>query len=162
MRICEKCGQNPADIHIRQIINNEESELYICSKCAEKMQKKILSFLKMNNFITGMMQQVEPEDEEKVCPLCKFDIDKIRKLGKVGCAKCYDVFASELTPIMNKMNINRAIKEKNNTIKNEIDSLQEKLNEAVAKEEYEKAAELRDKIAELKGEKHDSVAKSRS
>lgn len=162
MRICEKCGENPANIHIRQIVNNEESELYICTKCAEKMQKKILSFLKMNNFITGMMQQVEPEDEEKVCPLCKFDINKIRKLGKVGCANCYDVFASELTPVMKKMNINRSIKGKTNNEQQEINVLQTKLNEAVVKEEYEKAAELRDKIAELKGDKHDSVAKSRS
>ena len=162
MRICEKCGENPADIHIRQIINDKETGLYICSKCAETMKKKFLSFLKVNNFITSMMQQVETNDENKVCSFCKFDINKIRKLGRVGCAMCYETFEKELEPIVAKMNINRSRININEKAQSEVEKLQTQLNKAVLEEEYEKAAELRDKITLLKGEKHDNLAKKRS
>lgn len=162
MRICEKCGENPANIHIRQILNDQESEFYICSKCAEKIQKQIVSFLKVNNYMMGMMQEVKLENKNKTCPMCKFDIYKIRKLGKVGCAKCYEVFEEELAPIMSKMNINRIVTDENIIMQKKIDDLTNQLNQAVVAEKYERAAELRDEIAEIKGEVHDNMAKSRS
>lgn len=162
MRICESCGENTADIHIRQVINDKESELYICSKCAEKMKKKFLSFLKVNNFITGMMQQVETDTVGKKCSMCNFDINKIRKLGKVGCAMCYEVFDKELEPILNKMNVRRTISKGNDNNIEKINKLQVELNKAVLTEEYEKAAELRDEITLLKGETNDNMAKRRS
>ncbi len=166
MRICEHCGENPADIHIRQIANGKENELYICSKCAEKIQKKFLSFLKMNNYMTGMMKNVEPQEEGKVCPVCKFDINKIRKLGKVGCATCYEVFEKELEPVFEDLNIRRHKKpedsEEKENIFDKIDKLQNELNQAVLDEHYERAAELRDEIAALKGDVHDNLAKNRA
>ena len=164
MRICEHCGKNPANIHIRQIANNKETELYLCSKCAENMQKKFLSFLKMNNYMTGMMQNVEPEVEGKVCPVCKFDINKIRKTGKVGCANCYEVFEKELEPVLEDLNIKRnkpQTVEKENVFE-KIDNLQNELNQAVLDERYERAAELRDEIEVLKGDIHDNMAKHRT
>ena len=169
MRICDHCGENPANIHIRQIVNGEESEHYICSKCAENMQKKFLSFLKMNNYMTGMMQNIKPDEEGKVCPVCKFDIEKIRKLGKVGCANCYEVFAKELEPVLDELNITRhkaepeeAKGDDGENIFVKIDKLQSELNQAVIDERYERAAELRDEIALLKGETHDNMAKHRA
>ncbi len=166
MRICEHCGKNPANIHIRQIVNGQENELYICSSCAEKIQKKFLSFLKMDNYMTGMMKNVEPAEDGKACPVCKFDINKIRKLGKVGCATCYEVFEKELEPILEDLNIRRHKKpevgsEKEN-IFDKIEKLQNELNQAVLDEHYERAAELRDEIADLKGDVHDNLAKNRA
>jgi protein arginine kinase activator len=169
MRTCELCGENPANIHIRQIVNGQESELFICSKCAENLQKKILSFLKVNNFMTGMMQNVKPDKDGKVCPVCKFDIEKIRKLGKVGCANCYEVFEKELEPVLHELNITRhkaapeeTKDERSESIFEKIDKLQNDLNQAVIDERYERAAELRDEIALLKGDTHDNMAKHRA
>ena len=169
MRICEHCGENPANIHIRQIVNGQESELFICSKCAENLQKKFLSFLKMNSFMTGMMQNVKPDKDGKVCPVCKFDIEKIRKLGKVGCATCYEVFEKELEPVLHELNIRRrkiapeeAETQQGESIFDKIEKLQSELNQAVIDERYERAAELRDEIALLKGDTHDNMAKHRA
>jgi len=164
MRTCEHCGENPANLHIRQIVNGKESEHDICSKCAENMQKKFLSFLKMNNFMTGMLQNVKADTDGKVCPVCKFDIDKIRKLGKVGCATCYEVFEKELEPVLSELNIKRhkASDKISENIFVKIDKLQGELNHAVLDERYEKAAELRDEIALLKGDTHDNLAKHRT
>ncbi|MCK5129518.1 MAG: UvrB/UvrC motif-containing protein [Clostridiales bacterium] len=162
MHTCEHCGKNHANIHIRQIINEEETELYICSSCAEKIQQQFLSFLKVNNFMTNMMKEVKPKDTGKICPQCKFDIEKIRKLGKVGCAHCYEVFEKELDPILNKMSARNIIASQKSKPRIDIDALQMQLNAAVKEENYEKAAELRDKITMLKGESHDNMAKNRT
>ncbi len=167
MRICENCGENPANIHIRQIANGKETELYICSKCAGNMQKKFLSFLKVNNFMTGMLKNVKPDEDGKVCPVCKFDINKISKLGKVGCAMCYEVFEKELEPVLNELNIKRhklsdEANEQEPSIFEKINDLQNELNQAVIDERYERAAELRDEIALIKGDTHDNMAKNRA
>ena len=84
----------------------------------------------MNNFMTGMMQNVKPETEGKTCPMCHFDINKIRKLGKVGCAMCYEVFENELEPVLKQMNIRKDDKPKSDDVKpNKIAVLQEKLKQ---------------------------------
>lgn len=166
MRTCDHCGENPANIHIRQIVNGKETELYICSKCAENMKKKFLSFLKVNNFMTGIMENVKTESIGKVCPVCKFDINKISKLGKVGCATCYEVFEKELAPVLSQLNIKRHNhedeQEDTSNVFNKINELQSELNKAVLDERYEKAAELRDEIAALKGDTHDNMATKRA
>ena len=111
------------------------------------------------------MQEVKPKDAGKVCPQCNFDMNKIRKLGKVGCAMCYEVFEEELQPVLDKVNIRRNIsKDKKNSINinDEMRKLQSELNIAIGKEEYEKAAVIRDKIRSLKGEEHDNMAKTRT
>ncbi len=168
MRICENCGENPANLHIRQIANGQETEHFICTECAEKIHKKFLSYLKMNNFMTGMMENVKPDSEGKVCPVCKFDINKIRKLGKVGCANCYDVFEDELSPVLEELDIKPREQEtaqadtETESVFEKIDKLQNELNQAVIDERYERAAELRDEILILKGETHDNMAKHRA
>ena len=32
--VCQKCGKNPANVHLKQVINGNVHEEFLCSQCA--------------------------------------------------------------------------------------------------------------------------------
>jgi len=82
--------------------------------------------------------------------------DEFRKAGRFGCAMCYSSFSEKLYPIFRRIHGNTKHVGKIPTkmgediaIKREIDRLKIELNVAIKNEEYEKAAQIRDRIREL-------------
>jgi len=89
----------------------------------------------------------------KRCSLCGASYADISRTGKAGCPKCYSEFSGELSGTVNRIHGNtahrgrapKAWKEKLDRTAL-LESLKKELSEAIKKEEFEKAAELRDKI----------------
>ena len=84
---------------------------------------------------------------------------EIGKTGKVGCPECYNVFRNELAGLLASVhgttahtgNVparHRAKKERDLRLQ----SLKTELQEAIASEDYEKAAALRDEIRKLQND----------
>ena len=82
--------------------------------------------------------------------------------GKIGCADCYETFYDKLLPLLERLhgktnhvgkipNSFEEIAKEENT-QNETEKLKAELDEAVKAQNYEKAAELRDRIKELESE----------
>mgnify|MGYP003298086663 CR=1 FL=1 len=76
--------------------------------------------------------------------------------GKIGCASCYTAFESSMTPLLKKIHLTtthtgKVMGKAGNVSENRIDLLKAQLKEAIDKEEYEKAARLRDEIKEMEG-----------
>ncbi len=93
------------------------------------------------------------------CPLCKHKLSQVLKTGKFGCSECYDAFGAYTKQILSsiqpatvhKGKISDAASEQVK-IKKEIEKLNIELKDAIEKQEFEKAATLRDKIKELNEE----------
>jgi protein arginine kinase activator len=92
------------------------------------------------------------------CPACGTDFAQIAKTGRVGCAQCYDIFDEQLLPSIRRihgdtMHLGKLPKSagKQARVKAELSSLKEELQEAIRVQEFERAAELRDKINSLEG-----------
>lgn len=168
--LCDICHKNEATNHIKKIVNDKISQLHLCPECAAKHGYGDIfnSFgLNLNNFFAGMMDfpilgQPLRKDAETVCPSCGQSFSDIVKSGRIGCAECYDVFCDRIMP--NIRNIHgdtshvgkipiSAGQEAHR--KAEIESLKASLADAVQAQEFEKAAELRDKIKELEGESNE-------
>lgn len=114
--------------------------------------------------------EVKPGETENVgdipttvCPKCQWDIKRFKETGRLGCDACYDTFKDILTEALKNMHRGtthlgkspRSGKTKTvevgaRNIAAEISILQRRLEDHVRKEEFEKAAELRDKINALK------------
>lgn len=143
--LCQKCGKNQANVLYKQMINGEYKEISLCSECAKDLEMPFNLFKKpthMNELNTS-----------KVCNLCGSTIRDIMQNGKAGCPKCYDIFRNELSntiahihgmtahtgraPHQHKMKNMKRIK---------INNLKSQLKEAIAKQEFESAAKLRDEI----------------
>lgn len=91
-----------------------------------------------------------------VCPLCKTKLSQVLKTGKFGCSECYDSFGGYTKQILTSIHSTAVHKGKISDaaseqvkIKKEIEKLSSELKDAIEKQEFEKAATLRDKIKEL-------------
>jgi len=158
--LCQKCQKRVANIQVTQIINNNKHVIYLCQQCAREEGKVLMgSPLSVNDFFSGMMGiPVRPSlsEQQLVCDKCGMSYEEFKKRGKLGCENCYNVYGEKLMPILKRLHGNvqyhgKLPKKVSENVKasKEIADLKEQLNNAVEVEEYEKAAELRDKIKVL-------------
>lgn len=97
----------------------------------------------------------------KKCPGCGMTLDEISETGYIGCVRCYGFFAEELRDTIESLHLGyfktdgkycggapRSYREKLEKLKL-ITELRTQLASAVAKENYEQAATLRDRIREM-------------
>ncbi|MBR6514376.1 MAG: UvrB/UvrC motif-containing protein [Clostridia bacterium] len=148
--LCSKCHKNEATVYFKQNINGNIREYALCAECAAQFE---LGFSPLNIF--GVHSAPAVPREQKRCTLCASTLEEIKRDGKVGCAECYSVFKSELEPMIGRIHgsqthkgrVPKGYAEVKRT-ENELDSLKKELKRAIDAEEYELAAELRDRIRE--------------
>lgn len=164
---CQKCGANNANTHVKTIINGEFKEYDLCNDCAKKMgYTNVFSDMEdeFSNFLGSFFGNVLPARTQATrCEFCGTTYPEIAKTGHVGCAKCYDVFADELYPSIRRIHGNtthcgknskraenaKAEKPVEQTKEDKIKALKAELDKAVKEQNFEHAAELRDKIKEM-------------
>jgi len=96
----------------------------------------------------------------KKCPRCGKTWKDFLETGKFGCAYEYEYFRVELTPLMKKLHDGKFIhsgklppQAQNEQVKIiKIKVLEEEMKEMIKVENYERAAELRDRIKEIQDE----------
>lgn len=158
---CQKCNVNNATTHIKTVLNGELKEFDLCSECAQKMGYTSL-FGSMesdfSNFLGSFFGNVLPARTQATrCDFCGSSYSEIAKSGHVGCAKCYEIFADQLYPSINRIHGNTTHCGKNSnqkakaepTKEEKIKKLKSELEKAIAEQNFEYAAELRDKIKEM-------------
>lgn len=152
--LCQECGEREATFHFKESIDGETREFWLCEICAQKkgLLEDFFEF-SLPGLLAGL-GEIEVE-EEKRCPGCGHLFQEIKEKGKFGCSKCYETFKGKVVPLLEKIHGKTLHRgkvpggRKKVEEKREIQKLREELEEAVAREEYEKAAKLRDRIKEL-------------
>jgi protein arginine kinase activator len=156
--ICLICKDKVASIRLKEIINNEVTELDLCQACYDARENSgggviepSTSALLSGLSIAGVKA---PEEEEATsCLACGTSKADLREKGRLGCSDCYATFSVSLEPILSR--IHGAVEhrgklphpaERNLDLKNELRRLQEELQDSVVSENYERAAKLRDQI----------------
>lgn len=163
--LCEKCQSKPATVHVTKIHNNKKTELNLCEKCAHESGELSVSFepnLTLHNFLANFLSQDYMEAftkqrlKEQQCPKCGFTLKHFSQLGRLGCSECYETFGTHLETMLRRIHgtsqhngklprrIGGSIR-----LKQEINQLRNQLQQAINREEFEKAAELRDQIKGL-------------
>lgn len=163
---CQICGEREATTHITKIVNGKKMELHLCSQCAQSSPEYNEMKLGMNfgisDFLTGMLsggkkKTAIAEEAADVCPNCNMTYAEFLKRGKLGCGDCYTAFKNRLRRPIRQIHgkcehIGKMPKRNADTmlLDKQIASLEAELNAAVLKQEFETAAQLRDKIKEIK------------
>ncbi|MBO8126813.1 MAG: UvrB/UvrC motif-containing protein [Firmicutes bacterium] len=166
--LCERCGVRPATISFTQVINGVKSEAHLCSECAAELGDfgigSGLDF-SFQNFLTGMLNQGGwlnpfPATGDFTCPTCGLTYERFRETGRLGCADCYQAFHDQLIPLLRRIQSGTQHQgkvpgkaQKETEAGSKLEQLQAELKKAVEEENYERAAELRDAIQELKAKK---------
>jgi protein arginine kinase activator len=159
--LCQNCQQRTANVYFTKVVNNNKIELYLCENCArESSQFNFGMPLNINNFFGGLMgvdgssQYMNPIAPQKIiCTKCEMSYEEFQKTGKLGCDNCYEIYSERLSPLLRRLHgsikhTGKVPSKISKTMKasKEIEKLKELLNRAIQDEEYEKAAEIRDKI----------------
>lgn len=163
---CQKCGKFDATTHITEIANGIKTESWLCSHCANSADGNFsfsdLFHSDFDNFWGSMLGQQKVFDKSlQQCPICNSTLSDIKKTGRLGCSECYSAFHDFLlNPLKEIQGSTKHIGKvparikKINKVEQETKNLKDLLNQAVQNQEFEKAAELRDRIKLLeKGEK---------
>ena len=164
---CQDCHKREAQVHLTQIINNEKTSLSLCRECAAA--RGFHSPLENAPFplaeiLSGLASQgpshpqMPPEKMPK-CKGCGTTFEEFARQGRFGCAECYVAFRPRLEAIMRKIHgasLHRGktpeqMPEQHRTdpevsLPSEEQRLELALQKAVADEEFERAAEIRDKL----------------
>jgi protein arginine kinase activator len=171
--LCDVCKKREATIHIKEVKDGKCISTNVCPECAR--EKELASGLGAFGFnlaevifnvgkTPGNKKKTEsfvPKTTQRViCPHCKWTLVKMRDSGKVGCPECYSVFAEWMDEFLEsspkgKIHMGkrpRACTKSLVALKLEIDRLQLDLARVVSAEDYEKAAQYRDRINALKAE----------
>lgn len=161
--LCQKCHKNIATVHFTQIINNEITHIDLCRQCAMHQNWMNIKLpIEVSSFLGGFIkfpseQSIQPKEISEQCEKCAMTFNEFLKTGKMGCDNCYVQFGTGITPLLKRMhrNISHTGKVPEKLYKDimtgkEIDLLEKELQNAVKKEEYEKAAVLRDKIKAIR------------
>ncbi len=177
--LCQHCKTKQANTHFKQIINGEMTEMDLCSECAAKLgvNNAFGSFLDIGSVMSGFlgMPNISALAREEKCPVCGSTFSQITKSGRVGCAACYETFYDRLLPSIKRIHGNtvhtgkklrtarlqsgsteaeeKPQNESKTEKKTELEQLTEKLSEAIKAQEFEQAAQLRDRINEIKANK---------
>lgn len=164
--MCEACGVRPAKFHLMTIINGDRVERNLCPACMAKQQKQLsgIDFSNLAGILNSILkdrtsQEQTIQDEEYkdcVCEQCGTTYAEFQKTGMLGCAHCYQAFKTPMTALLQRIHGNTQHAGRvpdgvhsGTSIRMNIDRLKQKLQKAVADEEYEQAAKLRDTIRAL-------------
>jgi protein arginine kinase activator len=155
---CQKCSK-AATMHITEILGEEQfEEHHLCEECAQKYLYEPPG--KKPNAKAEVTVGDEGEEigslNQKECPVCGIKFVEFRNSGRLGCPHDYQEFREELMPLLE--NIHGETRHAGKTprrlpqtkqAQSELIQLRKQLQQAVTREAYEEAAQLRDRIRQL-------------
>jgi protein arginine kinase activator len=154
---CEFCS-DAATVHITEMTGGKFRELHLCGCCAEKeknghLRSQITVEQLVKGIIAAYVDEQVGELAKLACPCCGTNYMEFRSKGRLGCPADYDVFRKGLWPMLER--IHGCVEHKGKVPvcgagargpKAELIRLRRRLHDAVSSENYELAAQLRDKI----------------
>jgi len=169
---CQHCKQQAATIHLTEITNGQRQETHLCEDCAQQQGLAIKNQVPINELLSTLLasQGTSPQAPQKMpsqeeatppsalaCPACGITFDEFRKETLLGCPGDYEVFKAPLLRIIEKAQAGsishcgkvpaRAPSDNKRYVK--ILNLRKELQSAINNENYERAAEIRDRIEHL-------------
>ena len=157
---CDLCSK-PATVHLTQIVNNQIKKVDLCEDCAQKKGLTDPAGFSLADLLSKglFFDSGKTQDSRSECEVCGYQIKHFKDSGRLGCSNCYEKFKPILTPMLEGLHIGlehkgkipkRAMKSR--ILHERIEQVKEQLKQAVQKEEFEKAAQLRDEVQSLQNE----------
>ena len=158
---CDICSKKKATVHLTEIVDDQMSEMHLCEECARQKSVQMEQQFGLADLLAGLADFGKPTKEETKesikCSSCGMTYDEFRKFGRLGCGQCYDSFKMHLSTLLKKVHgsnhhLGKSPAKIPKSEKKKMESFQElkmQLQQAIQREDFETAAEIRDKIRDL-------------
>jgi protein arginine kinase activator len=158
--LCSICKEREATVHLTQIAGDKVQKVDLCEECAKHKGVNDPTGFSLADLLLGIGASQEFEQAaggaQVKCPKCGFTQADFKKAGRLGCPECYTTFAEGLEGLLKSMHkgtrhagkVPLALQQTRD-LSDRLKLLQKKLAEAVAQENFEQAASLRDEIRQM-------------
>jgi protein arginine kinase activator len=155
--LCERCNKNQATVIVENSTGNMKSTYHLCAECAGLINNQLSIAGIIGSLLSAAMAKPVDEAAKVRCKTCGLSLPDFIKRGKFGCADCYSSFEPQTERVL--VNVHGQAKHSGKIpgklqsrygFERELSKLKTELTRAIAEEEYESAAVLRDKIKNLK------------
>src|SRR5271165_7026895 len=155
--LCCICKEREATVHLTQIAGDKMQKVDLCEECAKTKGVNDPMGFSLADLLLGLGASQEIEQSaggsELKCPRCGFTQADFKKAGRLGCPECYQTFSEALGSLLKTMHkgthhvgkVPEALKQ-GRDLSDRVKELQDKLTKAIAAEDFEEAAILRDEI----------------
>ena len=164
--LCEECGVNEACYTISVMMGGQITQRHLCADCMAKMNMNLAAG-NVKHLLSAIMSAISGGVEEAaanavapandvICERCNTTLSQFTKSGKLGCPNCYQAFREQLTPMLQQIHgrVQHAGRkplddEAAQRRRDVYERLSRQLEQAVAMEDFETAAILRDQLRSL-------------
>jgi protein arginine kinase activator len=159
--VCDNCKERDAVVELIRPVENEVKKFHLCEKCAaEQGVETTVSAPK--HPLAGLLQPAQQHlavshGDATRCNFCSATLRDFRSTGRLGCAHCYGAFEPSLRELLRRVHGNsRHVGRRYEPPRLELlerattlGELRERLRRAIESEQFELAADLRDRIRVL-------------
>ena len=156
--LCEECHAKEAVYAVSVMVNGEITVRHLCPDCMERMNNSLQSG-DIKNLLSSLLSAItgtsvpDKAEPDLVCPRCQTTLSQFRKTGHLGCPTCYETFQEQIRPMLQQIHghvqhagrvplVTREAQAK----RLQQEKLTRELEQAVAQEDFETAARLRDQL----------------
>jgi len=156
--LCQICHTQEASVYLIESVENTRTTLHICESCAQKrhvgevLNKSALALQQLLASLAGVDATLDQKIPDIECPYCGLTYAQFRQTGRLGCEQCYDVLRDQLLPLLRQFHQADEHRGRSGPLPEEtsdsleIKELKNQIQQAVAQEDYELAARLRDQL----------------
>ena len=169
--LCQSCKKNEATVFLKLAVNHKVVEMHLCGECAPYaaggafggFDMEPVNIAGMTGNVNGYFKEFLPRERRALhCRRCGLAYHEFKERGLLGCPGCYDGFGPQLAELMSRIHGNCQHTGKRGrpsvagtpqpargTPPHSLSALKQALRRAVEKEDFETAADLRDRIRRL-------------
>jgi protein arginine kinase activator len=159
---CELCGKRPASIHYTELSGSAAVEYHICQECAQEKGLFKSSAGQAKVSVTDLLAAQASATQEAAlaatrCPQCGETYADFRESGRLGCGECYVAFADFLRPLLRRIHGSTqhvgkrppGFRPAEPSPKSDLARLRDELRRALEREDFERCAEIRDRMRKM-------------
>lgn len=158
--MCDECKSREAVYSVSVMVDDDMTTRHLCAECMARMNAGLTSN-NIKNLLSSILSAItgtvetpeEPDKEDVVCPKCGTTQSQFTKSGRLGCPRCYEAFHEQLQPMLLQIHgrVQHAGRQPLATedaqrTRSLQETLTRQMEQAVALEDFETAAALRDRI----------------
>ncbi len=154
--------ENEATVHLTEIREGKKHEMHLCERCAaEKGLPGKAPHFSISDLLAGIASQAQEQaaktrrGRETACA-CGTTLTQFQASGRFGCPECYSTFRDDVQGLVEKIHdssqhVGKVPQRVSSDIslQKDVRQLQLDLKRAIRKEDYERAAAIRDQIKQL-------------
>ena len=161
---CDQCHEREAVVHLTQIVNEQVTTVHLCERCAAEKGVEgagLPAKTPLGDFLAaigkGQLGVPMGAVELTQCTTCGATLQDFRESGRLGCADCYRTFEPQIRDLLRRVHgsthhVGERYTRRGSepvSVGRAQEDLREQLRLAVETENFELAAELRDRLRVL-------------